>query len=103
MRREQGPNALRSASVRRGGVFDAGMGMTRHHSLGTATPLKHDSFSITQEGCDDARIAATVKYGQDKEGFFIRSVHDQKIAYGMKTQRSRSQIGASVAYLRKGD
>jgi hypothetical protein len=38
-----------------------------------------DSLSITQEGCDDARIAATVKYGQDKEWFFIRGVHNQKI------------------------
>ena len=44
-----------------------------------------------------------MKNGHDKEWFFIRSVHDQKIAYGMKTQRSGSQIGAAMTRLRKGD
>ena len=47
--------------------------------VGTAVHLKLDSFSIAQEGGDHARIAATVKYGKDKEWFFIRRVHDQKI------------------------
>lgn len=62
-----------------------------------------DSLSITQEGRDNTRIAATVEYGQDKEWLFIRRVHDQKISYGMKTQRPRCQIGAAVAHLWEGD
>jgi len=65
--------------------------------------MKHDSFSITQEGCDDAGIAATVKYGQNKEWFFIRRIGDQKIPYGMEAQWPGGQIGAAVAHVRKGN
>lgn len=41
--------------------------------------MQCNSFSPAQKGCDDARIAATVNYGQDKEWFFIGCVRDQKI------------------------
>src|ERR1700694_2950541 len=61
------------------------------------------SLSCAQEGCDDARIATTVEYSQDYEGFFIRCVRDQKIPYGMKAQGLGSQIGTAVAQLREGD
>jgi hypothetical protein len=46
---------------------------------GVAQHWIYDSYSPAQKGCDYARIATTVKYGQDKEWFFIRCVHDQKI------------------------
>jgi hypothetical protein len=65
--------------------------------------VKRDSFSVAQDGCDDAGASATVKDGQDKEWVFIRRIHPQKIPYRVKTQRSRSQIGALVAHLREGD
>jgi len=64
--------------------------------------MKHDSFSITQEGCDDAGIAETVKYGQNEEWFFIRRVGDQKIPHGMEAQWLGRQIGATVPTLGKG-
>jgi hypothetical protein len=77
--------------------------MIRTLKLGAQEDLKQDLFSLTKQSCDDSRAATTVKNGQDKQWFFIRRVYDKKIPYGMKTQRSRSQIGASVTYLRKGD
>ena len=50
--------------------------MTFRLKLGTAEHWRRDSFSVAQESSDDARIAATVEYGQDDEGFFIRCVSD---------------------------
>jgi hypothetical protein len=48
--------------------------------LGRSDHLEHYSFPITQDGHDNARVAATVK-----------------------TQRPQSQIGTAVAHSRKGD
>jgi hypothetical protein len=74
-----------------------------YHADGLGSVTSPGSFSLTQKGGDDAGIAATVEYGQDNKGFFIRRVRNQKIPNGMKTQWSRSQIGAAVTHLRKGD
>ena len=41
--------------------------------------------------------------GQDNEGFFVWCIRYKKISHGMKTEGSRSQIGASVARLRERD
>jgi hypothetical protein len=61
------------------GACGTGLGIDTPPKLRTRQRLEHDSFPITQEGRDNARIAATVEYGQDKKWFFIRRVHDQKI------------------------
>ncbi len=68
-----------------------------------AAPTISRSFSFAQDGSHDAGIAATVENGQDNEGFFLWCIGDEKISHGMKTKRSRSQIGAAVAHLREGD
>ena len=60
-------------------------------------------FPFTKKSGDDARVAATVKYRQDKKGFFIRRVGNQEIPYGMNTQRPGSQIGTAVTQLRERD
>ncbi len=72
-------SACQRAITLKSRTFDAGWSTTLRPKLGTAEHLNRDSFSIAQEGGDHARIAATVKYGKDKEWFFIRRVHDQKI------------------------
>ncbi len=61
------------------------------------------SVSSAQDGCHDPRIAATVEYSQDNEGFFIWCVRDQKIPYRMKPQWPRSKVGTTVTLLRKED
>jgi hypothetical protein len=68
-----------------------------------SNPQFCSSLSCTQEGGDNAGIAATVEYGHDKEGFFIRGVRNQKIPHELKTQRPRSQIRTEVAQLREWD
>ena len=56
---------------------------TKRHRTGGKLQRGRDhpieSLSITQEGRDHARIAATMEYGQDKEWFFIWRVNDQKV------------------------
>jgi len=89
---------LRSAST---SYYHAG-------GLGTITSLSNmpgfcSSVSSAQDGCHDPRIAATVEYSQDNEGFFIWCVRDQKIPYRMKPQWPRSKVGTTVTLLRKGD
>jgi hypothetical protein len=55
---------LRAEKVENRGVRGLGCVGDRYATkLGTSEQLEHYSFPITQEGRDNARIAATVEYG----------------------------------------
>jgi hypothetical protein len=61
------------------------------------------SFPCAQESCNNPRIAATVEYSDNEEGFLLRGIGNQKIAQELKTERARSEIRTGVADLREWD
>jgi hypothetical protein len=61
------------------------------------------SLSAAKKGGPHARTAAPVQHGNDGKRFLIRRVGNYIVAYSLKPQRFRREVGPAVAYVRKRD